>query len=190
MTDPFKAKPFAVGPASAMSSYLDAMDARLRAAGVRHFHAREVMLLRKAPHGPIYAAPPIDQWDDLVGVCRYVAEPLREMIGVPLKVLNGYRPPDYNRSVKGASRSSHIISCALDLTCGDADEDGDIDSEDRAILRAHAADLYVELADQRIGVGFYWGNVHVEWGRRRLSYASRGSNLDEREIAAARKRAR
>jgi uncharacterized protein YcbK (DUF882 family) len=49
--------------------------------------------------------------DRLVGdytrLCRLVLEPLRREFG-PCTVVSGYRPPVYNRSVGGATRSVHM----------------------------------------------------------------------------------
>lgn len=177
----------AVGNAHEVSGYLEDMDKLLLNAGVTNFTARELFRLRKVTPAK-YAIPPLSLWANLVNVCKHVAEPLRARVGVPLLVVNGYRPTDYNEAVGGAPHSSHLKGYALDVTVGDVDGDRDVDGEDKAILRAHAADLFVELDGQPIGVGFYLGRVHIEWGRRRLHYASPGSNLDDREIEAARER--
>lgn len=176
----------AAGQAPKVQSYLNAIDDLLRAAGVRHFNARELTALRKVPG--VYAIPPREYWPRLAALSVNVLEPLRVRMGVPLRILNGYRPSDYNKAVGGAARSSHLWGYAADVTCGDADADGDIDSADRALLRAAAADMFVSMPSAKIGFGFYAGNIHAEWGRRRIAYASPGSDLDERELEAARAR--
>jgi hypothetical protein len=71
----------------------------------------------------------------------------------------------------------------------DADGDKDHDSKDMAILRAHASDFFVENERDPIGLGYYWGDLHIEWGRRRLTYSGKKApGLDDRELEAARDR--
>ena len=43
------------------------------------------------------------------------ADEARRRLGSPLKVLSGYRSPEYNRAISGASRSYHVRCMALDL---------------------------------------------------------------------------
>lgn len=188
-----------IGNAAECAAELEEMDKLLMAAGVTHFTARECFGLRwdKIAHalypghgkGKLYAIPPRHAWVGMVDLCRHVAEPLRERLGVPLRVLNGYRPPAYNTAVKGAGTSSHLSAIAFDVTVFDADGDKDHDSKDMAILRGHAADFFVENERDPIGLGFYWGDLHIEWGRRRLTYSGKKApGLDDRELKAARER--
>ena len=50
--------------------------------------------------------------------CQELAENLqilREHLGKPIRVISGYRPPDYNRRIGGAKKSQHIVAKAADI---------------------------------------------------------------------------
>ena len=50
--------------------------------------------------------------------CQELAENLqilREHLGRPIRVISGYRPPDYNRRIGGAKKSQHIAAKAADI---------------------------------------------------------------------------
>lgn len=47
-----------------------------------------------------------------------VLDPLREMYGKPIIVTSGYRSPEVNRSVNGATSSQHVRGEAADITVG------------------------------------------------------------------------
>ena len=40
---------------------------------------------------------------------------LREEVGKPVRVISGYRSPKYNRKIKGAKRSQHMLAKAADI---------------------------------------------------------------------------
>ena len=40
---------------------------------------------------------------------------LREELGKPIRVISGYRTPAYNRRIKGAQRSQHMLAKAADI---------------------------------------------------------------------------
>ena len=40
---------------------------------------------------------------------------LRERIGVPIKVVSGYRSPEYNKRCGGVKRSQHLLATAADI---------------------------------------------------------------------------
>ena len=42
-------------------------------------------------------------------------EDLRERIGKPVRIISGYRCPEYNRRVGGAPRSQHLLGRAADV---------------------------------------------------------------------------
>ena len=58
-----------------------------------------------------------DEWEteNLRQLARYVFQPLREGLGVPIYVSSGYRSLDLNTAIGGSSRSQHIQGRALDL---------------------------------------------------------------------------
>ncbi len=47
-----------------------------------------------------------------------VLDPLRETWGKPITVTSGYRCPELNRKVKGATNSQHMSGEAADITVG------------------------------------------------------------------------
>ena len=50
--------------------------------------------------------------------CQELAENLqilREHLGRPIRIISGYRPPEYNRCIGGAKRSQHIVAKAADI---------------------------------------------------------------------------
>lgn len=144
------------------------LDAEIMEAGVVHFTAREVCKLRKAPT-LAYAIPPLSLWDRMIRTLRDVAEPLRAAYGEPLRILNGYRPSDYNAAVGGSRGSRHLYFEALDITAPGMDK-----------LRRIAADMYLERASESLGIGFYRGNIHVDIGYRRRHWGSMAAaSLDE-----------
>lgn len=44
-------------------------------------------------------------------------QPLRDHIGLPIKVNSGYRSPALNKAVGGVSNSSHLTGYAVDIVC-------------------------------------------------------------------------
>lgn len=162
-------KPIASGEYSApgVAARLAEMDESLRFAGVVHFNARELCLLRKAkPLGKFYAIPPRTMWPKIIATLMRIAEPLREAYGGPLVVKSGWRPADYNGAVGGAPGSRHVRFEAIDLTCDDVDR-----------LRNLAADLWVRTPDEPFGLGLYAGNIHVDFGYRRRVWGSRKAEV-------------
>lgn len=95
--------------------YEDVMAKILDAAGVRHFTARELCPVGKLANGtgPALQPPPSVLWKNIIDTVK-VADWLRERVG-PLIVLSGYRDPEYNRAVGGATASLHLEFNALDL---------------------------------------------------------------------------
>jgi peptidoglycan hydrolase-like protein with peptidoglycan-binding domain len=75
-------------------------------------------------------------------------EQLREMIGKPINITSGYRTPEYNKKVGGASKSQHLYGRAADIT-----------------VSGMSADRVAELADSLFkdgGLGRYSSFTHVD----------------------------
>ena len=53
--------------------------------------------------------------ENLVYLAETVLEPLRAIVGVPIRVTSGYRSPGVNSRVGGSSRSQHLLGQAADL---------------------------------------------------------------------------
>lgn len=79
--------------------------------GVRHFTAAELCTERRT--GAI-TVPPRQMWAN-IRPALMVADAVREVMGVPILVVSGYRSPDYNATVRGSLRSEHMQFRALDL---------------------------------------------------------------------------
>jgi zinc D-Ala-D-Ala carboxypeptidase len=55
--------------------------------------------------------------ESLRALCTAVLDPLREVIGQPIKVNSGYRGPVLNQRIKGATKSQHLNGQAADIQC-------------------------------------------------------------------------
>lgn len=54
----------------------------------------------------------------LRNLCERVLEPLRQHVGEPVIISSGYRCPELNRRVGGASNSQHLTGEAADICVG------------------------------------------------------------------------
>ena len=77
-------------------------------------------------------------------------------------ITNGYRHPAFNKQVKGASQSRHIVGEAVDITALDINRDGVKDQKDKAIIVA-AAEFVV---GNKGGVGLYPGTLSIHMDTR------------------------
>ncbi len=132
--------------------------------GIEHFTGDETLqLLRLGETAPV---PPLRMWDNIIPALR-LAEEIRELVGHPLVVGNGYRPRALNKRAGGARNSQHIKYRALDL-----DLPGDYASIQpfQQALYAAAAQVFLAHPDMKIGFGTYrrhGGNrVHIDAGGR------------------------
>lgn len=53
--------------------------------------------------------------ESLRALCTTVLDPLRELVGQPIKVNSGYRGPALNLRIKGATKSQHLTGQAADI---------------------------------------------------------------------------
>jgi len=158
-------------------------------------HGWSIYELCRLPKGsgarPV-AVPPSGLWPNIVPTLR-VYEALRAAMGVPL-TLRCYRPPDYNRAVKGASRSLHQWFGALDVYAP-------VDERQRlahlaaavylagdGVWRRPALAMREEIEAvstdlQTLGLGIYgfpWpSNIHIDTGWRRRTWDDARSFIDE-----------
>ena len=96
----------------------------------------------------------------VVSWAENVFEPVRALLGVPLKVTSGYRCPDLNKAVGGVPTSQHVVGQA-----------GDLIPEGVGILEAYqkilASDLvYDQLIYEHSG-NAYWIHISYLEGKNR-----------------------
>lgn len=140
-----------------------ALQAELMLAGVRHFTAPELVTIR---HPAIARSVGITTaWFDAPATVRnqltqtaLLADKLRDLVGAPLTVRNGYRPDVYNDAVSEALDSQHELGRALDLA-----------AEDMPKLRRMLKRLYTK--GQVSGARYYATNIHLD---RRLGSRHEG----------------
>jgi uncharacterized protein YcbK (DUF882 family) len=128
------------------------LDVKLHAAGVVNFTAHELTYLRKAKP-PHHEFPLEAQVENLIRVA-VVAQMIRDHVGAPLSVANGYRPSWYNVAVGGKPRSAHTRAAAMDLVARNLEE--------ARRMKAIAEQLW--QSGMLDGLGFY-GNplrIHID----------------------------
>jgi len=80
-----------------------------------HFSLSELTRSEAATRGGFDNTPPPEAIEALRALCEHVLEPLRVAVGKPLRINSGYRGPDANRAVGGASSSDHCYGRAADV---------------------------------------------------------------------------
>ena len=61
--------------------------------------------------------PPEDVIDSIQALCAKILDPLRQKLGKPIVINSGYRSPEINKAIGGASRSQHSAGEAADIIC-------------------------------------------------------------------------
>lgn len=123
---------------------------------------REFCTLPKLPGRPVAIPPPVT-WPWMADMLAAVWPRLRAKTG-PMTV-RGYRPPKYNKKVKGSPRSRHMWGQAMDLRVTSANM---LD-----VLKLESAKLWLEKGSElKMGLGVYAGNVHVDVGHRKRIWGS------------------
>lgn len=61
--------------------------------------------------------PPESVIKNLEALCVNVLQPLRDAIRQPLQISSGYRCPEVNKSIGGATNSQHLTGQAADIQC-------------------------------------------------------------------------
>jgi uncharacterized protein YcbK (DUF882 family) len=144
---------------------LDELQEFIEGHGVRHFTAKEILRLRRL--GEDESCPPRDMWPNIIPAIK-LAEILREKLGHPLVVGNGYRSKATNKRVGGARRSQHMFFRALDL---DLPKSHSSREHQEAFYQA-ACELWLRCGDgYKMGLGLYrpWrgSRVHIDAGYRK-----------------------
>jgi uncharacterized protein YcbK (DUF882 family) len=83
--------------------------------GLKHFKGKEVAEYAGRMRGRVKNSVPHESLWPAIIPTLVVANELREVIGVPLKITSAYRSPAYNAAVGGETASYHMKFMALDL---------------------------------------------------------------------------
>ena len=73
---------------------------------------------RAKEHGIVNQVTDTEHLNNLKALCTKVLQPLRDEWGSPIRVTSGYRRPQLNTLLKGASTSQHLVGSACDLDVG------------------------------------------------------------------------
>lgn len=118
-----------------------------------------------ARHGWDRPEPVPDKYrKNVIRLCETVLQPLRDHLNVPIRVLSGYRSPEYNKKVGGVSRSTHLKGMAADIR---AKHYTSVELVD-IILKLRRSKQITGLG----GMGLYSAFVHVDIrhnGKKRLA---------------------
>ena len=112
---------------------------------------------------------PTEAIENLQWLCQTVLQPLRESLGMPVRITSGYRSPAVNAAVKGSKTSAHVHGLAVDIKVGAPTP------WDAARLLRVVHDLELPL-DQAIGYAPTRGG-HVHLGISRRGHPLRGEYL-------------
>jgi len=80
-----------------------------------NFTLEELVFSQTASRLGIDNTPPAVALEELGRLCATLLEPARTVLGVPLHVDSGYRCPELNSRIGGASASAHMEGRAADL---------------------------------------------------------------------------
>lgn len=102
---------------------------------------------------PDYGAPSSpEHLERLAHLCAQL-EVLREELGAPIFVISGYRSPEYNARIGGATKSQHMNACAADIK---------VKGVEPAEVHATIERLIREERMEQGGLGLYRTFVHYD----------------------------
>jgi len=105
-----------------------------------------------------FAMPPHNRWREIVPTLLLLRDEVIPVTG-PLEVVSGYRSPEVNACVNGASQSRHLSFSALDLVT--------VQAQDRRALFADLCALQSRVGRSRdMGLGAYFDPSDLERGPR------------------------
>lgn len=126
----------------------------------KNFRLKEFTKSRAAARRGINNSPGIRETDNLRLLVSNVLQPLRDQLGVPLKVTSGYRSVDVNRAIGGSQSSDHCFGRAADF---------ETMPETRALMYEAAKYIQDNLEFKQLIWEFdgAWIHVSYEEGRNR-----------------------
>lgn len=80
-----------------------------------HFSLAELTFSQVAARKGISNEPTLAVTENLTRLCADLLEPIRTLLGVPMRIDSGYRSPLVNEAVGGANDSAHLTGRAADL---------------------------------------------------------------------------
>jgi hypothetical protein len=130
-----------------------------------HFTIEELYASDTAKRLGINNKPDIQQVINLVYLAAYVLEPLRDVMGEPIKIGSGFRCQKLNKAVGGVYNSQHLKGQAVDLCI-----DGDIEKGKKWFnyIKDHLP--FDQLIWEHNSKGSYWVHVsfiHPDFGKNR-----------------------
>jgi uncharacterized protein YcbK (DUF882 family) len=94
---------------------------------------------------------------------------LREHVGLPIRVISGYRSPKYNRKIGGARKSQHMVAKAADIK---------IKGMTPAEVKAVIVELIKEGKMNVGGIGLYTTFTHYDVRGRNARWYGKGVKDD------------
>jgi uncharacterized protein YcbK (DUF882 family) len=80
-----------------------------------HFTLEEFIRSDYATRNGINNTPSEEIIENLKNLCTVTLEPLRDIVKRPIQILSGYRCPELNTGIGGASNSQHLEGKAADI---------------------------------------------------------------------------
>lgn len=88
----------------------------------KNFTLEEMIYSDTANQLKINNTPSAPAVKNLKALCEHVLQPLRNALGVPVKVTSGFRCATLNAKLKGSSKNSqHMTGCAADIIVPNVD---------------------------------------------------------------------
>ncbi|MCH5240443.1 MAG: peptidase M15 [Muribaculaceae bacterium] len=83
----------------------------------KNFNLEELTASATAKIRKISNIPNDLQISRLKKLCESILQPLRDKLGLPIKVTSGFRNPSLNKAVRGSAYSQHLKGEAADIVC-------------------------------------------------------------------------
>jgi hypothetical protein len=81
----------------------------------KNFTLAEMIFSQTAQRLGINNTPNQSHINNMKLLCEHILQPLRDSLGVPIKVTSGYRSPELNNAIGGSKTSQHSNGEAVDI---------------------------------------------------------------------------